>query len=186
MTTTHNSQSDHLSKHEPSFWVVRHQGAILSYHAKSRNAVKWLNSHTPDQSMREAINSGYVVSKSYTAEARFVATRTPKLVPSFAPEWEGEYQDFADAINGLNGWIHRSWEQDRDNHPSPTGRQQVWERWHDVSALVHIAELTLLENPGFQYNFGPLTPVGNRGYNLVVSAYPTPESVLQQIVRHHV
>jgi hypothetical protein len=187
MTAEINQPNASTSSFKPSLWVVRKDGIILSYHKKSGQAVKWLDSHTgafTGRSMVVAMELGYKVTKSYTAVARFVHPKDP--TQRVEPEWVGEFEAFDVAMNALNGWVHRSWEQDRDNHPSPAGRTQVWERWHDVSALIHLSELTLIPNPAFAYDFGPLSPPEGKGWLLRLSVFPTGERTLQAIARHDV
>lgn len=168
----------------PSFWTVRVGGSILSYHKRPKDATRWLASHRPGITMRELLDVKYKIAKAYTAEARYYRKGDGQ---PFDPEWIiRDALDFENAMNQLRGFCHRSWEQDRSNHPSNAGRAQAWERWHDVIALIRLGELTLLKEPGFTYDFGPLSPIEGLGNRLVLSAYPTPEDELQKLVRHHV
>lgn len=172
-----------VTKASPSLWTVRNGNSILSYHAKVKDATKWLASHRPDVPMRDLLDTGYRVDKAYTAEARFVR----KNGEGWDPEWiRPGCRDFGDAMNQLRGWCHVSWEQERDNHPSTIGRQAAWERWHDVIALIQLADLTLLKEPQFNYDFGSMSPPEGLGNRLKLAVYPTPEAELKKLVRHHV
>lgn len=181
MTNEVNSQGDHLSSDGPSWWVVRHTGRMLFAAPKATQAVKWLNRYVEavnyKWTMKDAIKAGIVITRSYTAEARYVG---------FDPEWSVEFTAFDDAADGLRAWVHRMWEQDRDNHPSLAGVSKAYGRWHDVSALLHVVSLTMIPNPSFTYDFGQLSPPEGKGNRLVVRIFPTPAEVLAEKVSHHV
>lgn len=173
-----------VSATSKSLWVVRVANTMLSYHKRPKDATRWLASHRPDSDIRELLDLGYKVTKAYTAEARYVNWTQDKL---FDPEWiEEGLEDYEWAMNQLQGWIHRSWEQERDNHPSPPGRYKAWERWHDVQALVRLSQLTLVKEPAFNYDFGPMSPPEGLGNRLKLAVYPTPEDRLKELVRHRV
>jgi hypothetical protein len=161
-----------------TFWVVRVGNRMLSYHKRPKDATKWLAKHRPDSDIRELLDLGYKVTKAYTAEARYVG---------YDPEWIVEdAEDYEWAMNQLQGWVYRSWEQERDNHPSPAGRATAWERWHDVQALIRLSQLTLVREPAFSYDFGPMSPPEGKGARLKLAVYPTPEARLQELVVHRV
>lgn len=166
-----------------SFLVVRNGTKPMSYHTKPRDAVKWLQSHRPGDSVADILASGFTVTKSFTAAAWYSNLDNSKV---FDPEYQSERGDYHKSLNTLLFWCHQSWEQDRENHPSPAGRSQVWERWHDVIALMQIADLTLDPNPRFDYDFGKLSPPEGNGYRLKIAVFPTPESVLKELVSHDV
>lgn len=177
MTTEVNREGDHLSAAGPSRWVSRKHGLVMSHHRKSIEAIRWMRDHA------DSIK-GWTVSKSYLIEVGYFDRRVPAQV-TFEPEFRAEYSTFPTAMDKLVGWLHASWEQDRDNHPSPAGRQIVWERWNDVVALVNISSLTLLPNPMFSYRFGPLSPPEGKGHELRISVVPTPISVLDSLVEQN-
>lgn len=179
MTTTHNSEGDHLSTADPSRWVTRKHGKIQSWHRKSIEAVRW---------MRDNADSieGWAVTKSYIVRAGFWDRRRgPANAVAFEPEMYDEIPTFPEAMDHLATWLHKSWEQDRSNHPSPAGRQQAWERWHDVIALANIASLTLIPNPAFAYSFGPLSPPEGMGHDLRLHVAPTADATLIRMVERN-
>lgn len=182
MTNPTNEQSESLRSASESRWVVRQHGKILSHHKTSRDAVRWLGSQYPGVEMKDLIEQGVKVTQSFTVTARYWDRRynPPRTFPA---EFTAEAESFADAMDILGTWLHRSWEQDRDNHPSPVGRQQAWERWHDVLALSHIASLTMIKNPTFRYAFGPLSPPEGKGHDLRLLVVPTSEFILEGMVR---
>lgn len=177
MTVELNTQGDHLSSVGPSLWVTRKHGAIRSFHKTSRQAVRWLRDNADSP-------LGWKVTKSYTVSVRYW-DRSVSPIRAFDAEMLTEQETFSDAMDSLAGWIHSTWEHERENHPSPAGRQMAWERWHDVLALSHIASLTLIPNPGFKYNFGPMSPPEGRGHDLRVSVAPTRTLVLQSMVERN-
>lgn len=179
MTNEYNSEGDHLSSANPSRWVTRKHGLVRSWHVRSIQAVKW---------MRDNADSieGWSVTKSYIVRAGYWdRRRDPKNAIAFEPELHGEISNFPEAMDELARWLHASWEQDRANHPSPVGRQQAWERWHDVIALANIASLTMIPNPAFSYAFGPLSPPEGLGHDLRVSVRPTSDDELIKIVERN-
>lgn len=179
MTTVHNREGDHLSGSNPSRWVTRKHGNVMSWHRKSIEAVRW---------MRDNADSieGWSVTKSYTVRAGFWdRSRGRDNAVAFEPEFNIEVATFPEAMDKLAAWLHTMWEQDRDNHPSPAGRHQAWERWHDVIALANIASLTLLPNPAFAYSFGPLSPPEGRGHDLRLHVAPTADATLIRMVERN-
>ena len=184
MTTELNREGDHLSSADPSRWVVRYNYAVVSHHPTSKAAARWLRDYTGD-SLVAAVQRDWLISKSYTVTARYW-DRSKKPIEAFPAEFQAERMTFSGAMDALGGWIHRSWEQDRDNHPSNAGRQMAWERWHDVLALTNIASLTLIPNPGFKYAFGPLSPPEGKGHDLRLVVAPTPSAILDSMVRRNV
>lgn len=177
MTVELNSEGNHLSSANPSLWVTRKHGAIMSYHQTSRQAVRWLRDNADSP-------LGWKVTKSYGFTVRYW-DRSFKPERAFPAETASEHETFADAMDEVGAWIHSSWEYDRSNHPSPAGRQAAWERWHDVLALSHIAALTLISNPGFSYAFGNLSPPEGRGHDLRIRVAPSSESVLHSAVERN-
>lgn len=177
MTMTLNQEGDHLSRAHASFFVARKHGAIQSWHRSARSAVQWMTNHA------DSIN-GWQVTKSFVIRAAYWDR---SVVPNreFEPELLVESPTFPAAMDALASWLHQSWEQERDNHPSPVGRQQAWERWHDVIALANISSLTLLPNPAFQYAFGRMSPPEGKGHDLRLSVFPTSASELDLIVERN-
>lgn len=179
MTTAYNQEGDHLSSANPSRWVARKHGKIMSWHAKSIQAVRWMNANA------DSIE-GWSVTKSHIVRAGYWdRSRGKGNAVAFEPELYVEIPTFPEAMDRLATWLHQQWEQDRDNHPSPAGRAQVWERWHDVVALANIASLTLLPNPAFAYSFGKLSPPEGKGHDLRVYVAPTPDDVLIRMVERN-
>jgi hypothetical protein len=179
MTTTVNREGDHLSAANPSRWVTRKHGKIMSWHTKSIHAVRW---------MRDNADSieGWSVTKSYIVRAGYWdRSRDPKRAIAFEPEMYVEVPTFPEAMDALAGWLHAMWEQDRSNHPSPAGRHQAWARWNDVIALANIASLTILPNPAFAYAFGPLSPPEGKGHDLRISVAPTADDTLIRMVERN-
>jgi hypothetical protein len=172
-----------LPKPKTSFFVVRNGNVPMSYHSDAKSAMRWLASHRPGESVRTILDSGFEVTKSFTAAAWYSNKDNSKV---FDPEFQSERGTYTKSLNTLLFWTHQSWEQDRENHPSPSGRSQAWERWHDVIALMRIADLTLNPNPTFSYDFGQLSPPEGKGYRLKIAVFPTPEAMLQEMVSHDV
>lgn len=181
MTAEVNSQGTHLNSAGPSNWVVRHKGVILFAESQSRDAVLKLTSHLrgidPKLSVRNATKLGYYVTRSYWVKAGY---------RGFEPEFQSEQPSFDDAADALRAWVQRQWTNDQDNHPTAAGREAARVRWHDVDALLHLASLSMIKNPSFRYDFGPLSPPEGKGHRLVIEIQPTPMSVLESLRRHSV
>lgn len=120
----------------------------------------------------------YTITKSYTGYAAYYNRQRKTWFP---PEFKCEGNEFATVVDELTRWCHAAWEQDRENHPSPAGRQEVWERWHDVIALLNIASLSTVRNPDFRYRFGPLSPPEGKGHELRIGVIPTPLAELERV-----
>lgn len=157
----------------PSRIVVRAKvnGAIVHHAASAIEATRWME-------RKNCPLADYTISKSYTAWAAYY-NRVLKMW--FEPEFRSEAGQFGLAVDALQAWVHQQWEVDRNNHPSPAGRAEVWERWNDVVALLNIASLTSVRNPQFNYRFGPLSPPEGRGHDLRLGVVPTPVEELDRL-----
>lgn len=165
--------TDHLGAGRPSRMVVRaKQNNAVVHHAESGSAaIRWM-------ARRNCLVADYTITKSYTAYAAYY---NKALGLWFEPEFRFEAPRFDAAVDALTGWVHQSWEWERENRPSPAGRQQAWERWHDVIALLNIASLTMIRQPQFKYRFGPLSPPEGKGYDLRLGVIATPVEELERM-----